>query len=300
MNGRTPGRTNWQTLRFEQEFMQQGIPYSLTQGQRLYHRREVRDILAYLAIAENGDEASLTQIINSPPRGIGPVSVQKIKGLHPHLTWDHLFAVMTRGEEMKLPKKVIEAVSQLYDLLMDLQDKCKQLDPAEFSNYVLEKTGYRAWLTEDVTGEARLAPVRELQREAAEYSTVVDFLAAVQEKINADAQRPDEAGVVLGTIHAVKGLQFDAVFVVGMEEGLLPHVKALEGEADLEGERRLAHVAMTRARDRLYLVGAQRRERGGRPVESRPSRFLADLPPEVVSSPPAVVDRQRRGDEGVP
>lgn len=275
-------RTRGQGALFEQEFLRHSIPYVLTQGQRLYYRREVGDVLAYLAVAESGDEAALTQIVNTPPRGLGPVSVRAIKGMHPYITWDQLFKVMTDGQSMKLRPKAIEAVSRLYDLLMDLESRCKEAAPAEFIDYVIEKSGYRAWLLEEFDGEERLASIRDLQREAAEHHATPEFLAAIKAKLAAEAERPDDSGVTLSTIHSVKGLQFRVVFVAGIEEGLLPHAKSSEGGSDEEGERRLAHVAMTRAQDSLYLVSAQSRERGGHRIDTRPSRYLFDLPRDAV------------------
>lgn len=274
-------RTNAQSALIEHEFMRQGVPYTLTHGQRLYWRREVRDILAYLAVAESGDEMALTEIVNTPPRGLGPVSVRAIKGLHPYVTWNALFDAMARGQEMKLRPQAIEAVSRLYDLLMALEGKCKEMNPADFIDAVLEMTGYQQWLSEDLDGEARLASIRELQREAAEFAAPAEFLAAIRENTAVETEQPDDGGVTLSTIHSVKGRQFDAVFVVGCEEGLLPHAKSHNGLAE-EGERRLAYVAMTRARNRLYLVGARSREYGGKRLNMRPSRYLGRLPREHV------------------
>jgi DNA helicase-2/ATP-dependent DNA helicase PcrA len=274
-------RANSQSTLLQQEFIRQQVPYNVIGQQRLYHRREIRDLLAYLSLASDGDESCLSQILNSPPRGLGPVSVRLLKGNSPSITWEHLTQALAYGEEMKLRPQAVEAINQLYDLLTDLAEKREQMTPADLIDYALEKTGYRAWLAEDLEGEVRLASLRTLQREAAEYASLSDFLSAMSEKIAADSQTFDEAGVALSTIHSAKGLQFDAVFIVGMEEGLLPHVKA-SGGSD-EGERRLAYVAMTRARDRLYLVSAGLRERDGRRVDKRPSRYLTDLPRDVVT-----------------
>lgn len=275
-------RTNSQSAVIEREFMRQSVPYTLVQGQRLYQRREVRDIIAYLSLANGGDdESALTQIINSPPRGLGPVSVQTLKGDSTYITWDSLFQAITNGKEMKLRPKAIEAINHLYDVLMELEVKAKELSPANLIGYLLDVTGYRKWLLEDLEGETRLDSIRDLQHEASDYASLDDFLAAVRERIAAEAEHPEGEGVLLGTIHSVKGLQFDVVFVVGVEEGLLPHTRSEWSDA-VEAERRLAHVAMTRARERLYLVSTKSRERHGRRIYPRPSRFLATLPREVV------------------
>jgi DNA helicase-2/ATP-dependent DNA helicase PcrA len=146
---------------------------------------------------------------------------------------------------------------------------------------VLADTGYRAWLADEMDGSLRLNSIQELRREAEGYAETSRFLSAVQAQIEADLERPDDEGVTLLTIHAAKGLQFKVVFVVGLEEGLLPAAKAVDGAGEA-GERRLAHVAISRACDLLYLVCAQSRELGGRRVYPRPSRYLSAIPKDAV------------------
>ncbi len=273
-------RTNAQSIPLQQEMIRQQVPHQLLQGQRLYNRREVRDMIAYLSIAQNGDEASLGQVINSPPRGLGPHSLRAIQGAELKLTWDHIYQAMLEGEKLGLRPQAVKAVTEFHDLVSDLTAR-NSMPPQGLMELVIEKSGYRAWLADDLEGASRLASLQDLAREAAEFDTVGEFLAAFKKKMESLAVESDEGpGVTLSTIHTVKGLEFDAVFLVGMEEGILPHVKAKTPEEE-EGERRLMYVAMTRARDWLHLISARTREVNGRRRERVPSRYL-DLPAGIV------------------
>lgn len=274
-------RINRQSALLEHEFMHRQIPYVLPQKQRLYHRREVRDILAYLSLTQAQDETALRQIINSPPRSIGPVSLRALMGNNLTLNWQRFIESSECGQKMGLKPQAIERLRSLRQVLDDLNVQARDTPPALLIDHILERTGYQAWLLDELDGEARLNSIRALQREAEGYHTTAEFLAVMQSRINADLERPDDEGITLLTIHSAKGLQFRVVFVVGMEEGLLPHARSIESGAEA-GERRLAHVAISRARDLLYLVSAQSREHNGRRVYPRPSRYLTTLPHEAV------------------
>ncbi len=274
-------RTNRQSALLEHAFMRQKVPYVLPGRQRLYHRREVRDVLAYLALATAGDERALDQVINAPPRGLGPAALRLLHDEHGHITWARLVEVLSNPDETGLKPKAVLAVEQFWDLAQALRAAAASLGPAELIDRVLDDTGYRAWLTDELDGSLRLNSIQELRREAEGYADTARFLAAVLAQIEADLERPDDEGVTLLTIHAAKGLQFKVVFVVGLEEGLLPAAKAVDGAGEA-GERRLAHVAISRACDLLYLVSAQSRELGGRRVYPRPSRYLGAIPKEAI------------------
>lgn len=274
-------RTSRQNTSLEQELTRRHIPYVIPQRQRLYHRREVRDVLAYLSLAVNDDEAALVQIINTPPRGLGPVSLRILQNNQSIITLDQLRHAAEHGQAMGLRPQAIASVQSLLGCLQDLNAQARASPPAALMDVVLERTGYRTWLLEELDGESRLNSIRTLQREAEDYAMTTEFLAAIREHTEADLERPEDEGVTLLTIHSAKGLQFKAVFVIGMEEGLLPHARAVESGAEV-GERRLAHVAFSRARDRLYLISAQSREHAGRRLYPRPSRYLSALPPEIV------------------
>lgn len=276
-------RINRQSTLLEHEFMHRQIPYVLPLRQRLYHRREVRDILAYLSLALTPDEAALRQIINNPPRNIGPVSLRALMGNGLSIKWQCFVKAGERGQEMGLKPQAVEGLRALRRTVDDLTTQARHLPPAALIDLTLERTGYQAWLLDELDGESRLNSIRALQHEAEDYHTTAEFLAVMRDRIEADLERPDDEGVALLTIHSAKGLQFRVVFVVGMEEGLLPHARSVESGAEA-GERRLAHVAISRACDRLYLVSAQSREHAGagRRIYPRPSRYLTALPRDDV------------------
>ena len=287
-------RTNRQSALLEHAFMRQGVPYVLPGRQRLYHRREVRDVLAYLSLATTGDEQALDQVINAPPRGLGPVALRQLRAEEGRVTWARLVEALSNAEEFGLKPKALYAIEQFWDLAHALRTASADLAPAELIDRVLEDTGYLAWLADELDGSLRLNSIHELRREAEGYSDTAKFLAAVQSQIEDDLERPDDEGVTFLTIHAAKGLQFKVVFVVGLEEGLLPAAKAVDGAGEA-GERRLAHVAFSRASDLLYLVSAQSRELGGRRVYPRPSRYLGAIPKSAIARYPLIDAKEKGG-----
>lgn len=249
----------------------------------LYHLREVRDVLAYLRLAVHDDPPSLTLILNAPPRGIGPVALRKLRGGQAFVTNAQLDATLAHPAASGLSTRALQGLRELKAVLTDLTARA-QRPPAELIAHLLNSTGYIGWLQDEVDGMQRLQPLRNLAREAEGYGAIQDFLAFIDRRIAEDFERPEEAGVTLATIHAVKGLEFRVVFVVGMNEGLLPYHRSAHGAAEA-GEQRLAHVAITRARDAVYLVSARSRlsaERGGRRDYPMPSRYLARLPSAIV------------------
>jgi DNA helicase II / ATP-dependent DNA helicase PcrA len=183
-----------------------------------------------------------------------------------------------------LKQQAVQAIQQFWDLAQALR-AAAGLAPADLIDRVVEQTGYRAWLADEFDGQIRLNSIHELRREAEGYTSTGKFLAAVQAQIEADLEQPDDEGITLLTIHGAKGLQFRVVFVVGLEEGLLPAAKSVAGVAEA-GERRLAHVAFSRACDLLYVVSAQSRELNGRRVFPRPSRYLGAIPRSVMARYP--------------
>ena len=274
-------RTNEQSLLLERQLTAHHIPYVLKGRQRLYHRREVRDILAYLTLSQGEAASALGQIVNTPTRGIGPVSLRKIRGDQAVVTEPRLALAVSRAKELGLGARAVEGIQQLQALLAGLRAR-KTSRPAELIAQVVEATGYGGWLQAELDGETQLQSLRLLSREAEEYGSTPEFLAAIQAHIAEDMERPEDEGLTLLTIHAAKGLQFPVVFVAGMEEGLLPYSKAIQQGTET-AERRLAHVAMSRARDRLYLLSARSRaDHTGRRSYPRPSRYLGMLPKEIV------------------
>jgi DNA helicase-2/ATP-dependent DNA helicase PcrA len=272
-------RTGGQLSLIEKELLARGIPRDMADGEGLYDRAVATHLLAYLALAGLPDEQNerfLETVINTPPRGIGPVSVKNMKAGDSRLKWDHLFAAMTDGEALKLRASAIGGVKGFYQLVLELQ--AQQLTPAEMIDYILTKTGYWRYLNEQIDGDAQMATVREVQSEAEQYVSISELIEAVRERQNVDTEYMPGEGIQLATIHAVKGREYRIVWMIGCERGLLPHSKA-KGPEQEEGERRLCHVGMTRAREQLYMLYTEYRHGAeGARRKSWPSLFLRELP----------------------
>ena len=258
-------RTNAQSQAFEKAFMEYRIPYKLVGGVRFYDRKEIRDIVAYLHLIVNPrDIISFTRVINVPARGIGEKSVQKI------LTED------IDG----LTGKAAKAYLQFADTLEALRKKnANGANPADIIEELLRRIDYRGYLNDGdkLKAEERNENLTVLIGEAGAYATLDEFLADAALMSSADEDSGKNA-VTLMTLHAAKGLEFPIVFLVGMEEGLLPHVRSMDESAeDVEEERRLAYVGMTRAMRELFLTYAQSRFTYGGRSYNFPSRFLQDL-----------------------
>ncbi len=276
-------RANHQSAPFEHAFGQHVLPYVLAGRQRLYHRREVRDLLAYLTAAAGDDPAAFRHLAHAPPCALSPPLIRRLQGSDPALTWSRLCEAAASDNPFVLPPAPFSRLRQLHTTLAGLR-ALGPGPPAQLIDQILDRSGYAAWLADELDGERRLGSLRDLRREAETFETAPDFLAAVRARLDADRERPEGEGITLSTIHTAKGLQFEVVFVVGLEEGLLPAARALE-DGDEAGERRLAHVAFSRARDHLYLVSAQSRldPRTGQRLFTRPSRYLSTLPRSIVT-----------------
>ncbi len=259
-------RTNAQSRALEEAFLAHQIPYKIIGGIRFYERREVKDILAYLKLVQNPeDRVSKKRIINVPPRGIGKTLMLKIFGNIPNL----------KPEE----KAKTDAFEKLIE---DLRQKAKDLSPRELIHAVLKTTGYREYIDDGTEkGAERWLNIEELIGVAKKMETLEAFLEHVSLFSIDDKYDPSEDRVNLMTIHTAKGLEFEAVFVVGLEEGLFPHTLSREAE-HLEEERRLYYVALTRARTHLYLTLAGRRLIFGERVSNIPSRFLREIPEHLL------------------
>lgn len=258
-------RTNAQSQAFEHAFAQMVIPYKLVGGVRFYDRKEIKDILAYLHLIVNPlDTVALQRVVNVPTRGIGATSLAKI----------------LNGEDDKLTGKAAKNYEEFLGILLDLRKAhANAMQPAEIIEKLLQKIDYRGYLNDGdkLKAEERNENITALIGEAGSYSTLDEFLADAALMSSADEDNGDHA-VTLMTLHAAKGLEFPVVFLVGMEEGLLPHVRSMDESAeDVEEERRLAYVGMTRAMQQLYLSYAQSRFSYGGRSYNFPSRFLQDL-----------------------
>jgi len=258
-------RTNAQSQAFERAFMDYRLPYKLVGGVRFYDRKEIRDIVAYLHLIVNPhDIISLTRVINVPVRGIGEKSVQKI----------------LEGDLEGLTAKTRGAYEKFVDLLAHLREQhAANVGPAEIIEELLRKIDYRGYLNDGdkLKAEERNENLTALVGEAGTYETLDDFLADAALMSSSDEEAGKDA-VTLMTLHAAKGLEFPVVFLVGLEEGLLPHVRSMDESAeDVEEERRLAYVGMTRAMQELFLTYANSRFMFGGRNYNFPSRFLQDL-----------------------
>jgi DNA helicase-2/ATP-dependent DNA helicase PcrA len=283
--------------------MRFGIPYQLVGGVRFYERREVKDALAYARLARNpADRVALERVINVPARGIGDKTVSELRAWADGRDATLWTAVEAATENANLATRSRAALAGFAELIRGLVSVAAEEPASSVLEACLERSGLRAAL-EDGTeeGEERWANLVELRNHAAEFDEVAApeglarFLEEVALVSDQDTleERPDR--VTLITLHAAKGLEFPIVFMVGLEEGLLPYARALDDERELEEERRLTYVGMTRAKDRLFLVHARHRSAwGSGGVEVEPSRFLADLPEDLLE-----VGGGRRGPSGL-
>lgn len=278
-------RTNAQSRPFEEAFSELSLPFQVIGGVRFYERREVRDILAYLRVLANpDDDVALGRIVNVPRRGIGRGTEEALAAVAALRGRSILRTLATEGVGvLGVSARAERAVAGFLELLEELRGASRELPPAALIDTVVERTGYLEFLNEDdpITLEGRLENIAELRAAASEFDDLEAFLERAA-LVSAVDEAMDAHGVTLLTAHAAKGLEFDAVFVVGLEEGVFPHVRALVDADAIEEERRLFYVAMTRARRHLALSAARRRASWGEPLYNPPSRFLDELPGELI------------------
>ncbi len=307
-------RTNAQSRAIEDAFVREGIPYVLIGGVRFYERREIKDVIAYLRLIANPHDAvSLSRIINVPSRKIGPKVLSALQNLAAaeHVT---LRQAMGRAADLvDVPPAGQRALVEFDALVSRLQEKAGCTNVLDLLDDLLESSGYAQWLRDGTNeGDDRWQNVKELRSLALEYAAMPapDGLAALLENIalvadtdrlpaSADLRDQEDAQdrVTLITLHAAKGLEFPVVFITGLEEGLFPHSRSLDDPRQMEEERRLAYVGITRAKRHLYLVNARRRTVFGNVQTNLPSRFIQDIPVGLVktdgkagheSSPPRI------------
>ena len=275
-------RTNAQSRPFEEELLRANMPYSVVGGVKFYERAEIKDVMSFLRLAVRPhDTPSIERVINVPSRGIGDTTLKALND-----QGGSLWAVI-EGDLGFLPPRASKAVREFRDIVHDLQRAATNPLP-ELFDYLLIRTGYRRMLQEsrDVQDESRLQNLEELfnsTREFAEQNpsaTLGDYLDSIT--LISDLDRYEsEKGVTLMTLHAAKGLEFRVVFLAGMEEGILPHSQSLDASEDMEEERRLCYVGMTRAREQLYCLHSLERRVHGQFREQSPSPFLGEIPEEV-------------------
>lgn len=283
-------RTNAQSRQMEEIFRRERIPYTLVGAVGFYERKEVKDLLAYLKLASNpADDVAFRRIVNVPPRGIGTGTLDVVEGLAARERLTLLEATRRVVAEGLIPSRAARMVQDFLALADEWIARAAEEPAAVVLDAILEKTGYEAWLEKANPGEGidRSENVRALVSAAVEFEREDDspgiraFLdrSALVSDADEVGIRP---GVTLMTVHNAKGLEFPVVFIAGLEEGLFPHARASDGGDDLEEERRLCYVAMTRARERLLLSHAASRLQQGIPKSNPPSRFLREIPEELL------------------
>ena len=288
-------RMNAQSRAIEESFLRYGIRYQLVGGTRFYARREVKDALAYLRILRSDtDSVSFERIINVPARAIGDKTIEALRAVARRdevSTWEAIERA-GRGEVEALMPRARTSLADFAALVRRLRSRVGVLTLPELLDDVLEASGYRAMLADgSEDGEERWANLLELRSVTTRYDDLEpeDALDRLLEETalvaDQDSYEGDADAVTLITLHAAKGLEFPVVFIAGLEEGLFPHSRALDDEKELEEERRLAYVGITRAKRRLFLSHAWRRSTWGMGQASVPSRFLLEIPAELMVGP---------------
>lgn len=281
-------RTNAQSRAIEEVFLHRGLPYRVVGGVRFYDRKEIKDILAYLRlIYQPEDQASFDRIVNVPTRGVGLKSLQVFAAWRVQKRYTLLEAMQRANDCEELTRQAKISLTKLADLIDSFRGQLEELTPASLIDSLIRRLDYLHFL-EDGTpqGEARVENVRELLSVAVEYQDA--GLASFLEEISliTDLEKADFGSnvVTLMTLHSAKGLEFPAVFITGLEETLFPHSRSLYDAGEMEEERRLMYVGMTRAKEELYLIYAIERTLYGGRQTNPPSRFLADIEAVVGSA----------------
>ncbi len=295
-------RTNAQSRVLEEQLIKAGVPYRVVGGTRFFDRKEVKDAMAYLkGIVNTTDEVSLKRVLNVPKRGVGDQTVgrldafAKAKGIS-------FVEALRRWDEAGVAPRSARGIEAFLGILDDLATQVGD-GPAAMLETILDRSGYLAELEAEATIEAegRAENLAELVGMAKDHTTVDEFLEQVSLVADTDQlpdpDDPSETGVVMMTLHSAKGLEFPVVFIGGMEESVFPHMRALSEPAELEEERRLCYVGLTRARERLYLSHAWCRTLYGTTQYNPPSRFLDEIPAHLIEDSPGeqVPGQPRRG-----
>ncbi|MBQ9270045.1 MAG: UvrD-helicase domain-containing protein [Oscillospiraceae bacterium] len=287
-------RTNAQSNAMEQAFKRSGIPYRIIGGTRFFDRAEVKDMLAYLCVINNRtDDLRLRRIINVPARGIGAKTIETAQR-QADAAGRPLYDIISDPKGYPSLEKAVGKLTKFTAIIESLRSDLKEMQLPEFYDEVMSRSGYLAMLDarDDVESRSRKENILELKSsiisyvQEAESPTLAGFLEEVSLYTDIERYDQDADAAVMMTMHSAKGLEFPCVFLVGMEEGLFPGMKVLTDPEELEEERRLCYVAITRAKKRLYLSYAKQRMLYGRTTFNRPSRFLGEIPDECLNSRP--------------
>jgi DNA helicase-2/ATP-dependent DNA helicase PcrA len=290
-------RTNAQSRVLEEAFIRYGMAYKLVAGTRFYERREVKDVIAYLRLIQNPyDTVSLLRIINVPQRGIGERSLDELtrwarsQGVNEYKALQLLAESKDSEADLPFSARTVKVLAGFATMIEGFIEKSRELNLLELFDLVVGKSGYKQYITGLVDGEERWENVLELRGVALDYRDMkstdglASFLEGVALVSDVDSLEEKVDTVTLITLHQAKGLEFPVVFIVGMEDGILPHFKSIDDPAQLEEERRLCYVGITRAKKRVYLVRAFRRHLMGSSTVNKPSRFLQDIPSHLITT----------------
>jgi len=288
-------RTNAQSRALEEAFVRYGTPYKLVAGTRFYERREIKDIIAYLRLIQNPyDTVSLLRVISVPQRGIGQQTLAKLSGWAKSMgvsQYEALHSISEPKGDNQPPFKphIARTLVSFLDLMEGFITRSRELNLVDLLDLVVERSGYKEYILGQPDGEERWENILELRTVAQQYRDLkpLEGLSAFLEGVTlvSDVDGLDETVdvVTLITLHQAKGLEFPVVFIVGVEDGILPHFKSFDDPGQIEEERRLCYVGITRAKQRVYLVRAFRRSLMGSSTVNKPSRFLSDIPQHLIS-----------------
>lgn len=282
-------RMNAQSNTIEQTMIRAGIPYRIFGGLKFYDRKEIKDALAYLQLINNhADILRMRRIVNEPKRGLGDATIRTVEQIVSDLGIDAVSVMIEADSYVPLSRKA-KALVAFGELIEELTALSEEVSLPELLDQVMEKSGYAQMLREQgFEGEGRLENIAELKSTMAKYEedseepSLEGFLEEIALYTDIDTLDPEGDYVIMMTMHAAKGLEFPTVFVAGMEDNIFPSMKNMESDVELEEERRLAYVAITRAKNKLYLIHSQERMLYGMRQHNRPSIFLRELPSENV------------------
>lgn len=302
-------RMNAQSNSLERAFTSSGIPYRVIGGQRFYDRKEVKDMIAYLSVLNNDrDMLRFKRIINEPKRGIGDTTVSMIEQMSIDLNISPIEIMKTVDSYPMLSKKSA-ALSKTADMFIELKELSETLPLDELLDKLLEKTGYAAYMESlGDEGEARMENINELKSTMTEYMngksegeeySLSEFLEEISLFTDIDKMDASADAVNMMTIHSAKGLEFGNVFIVGMEDGIFPGTRSMDSLENIEEERRLAYVAITRAKKSLYITHTQQRMLFGSTNRNIVSRFVKEIPAEYIDKIDSTVKTCRESDEGI-
>ena len=292
-------RTNAQSRVVEEAFMRMGVPYKVVGGTRFYDRKEIKDAIAYLkAVVNPADEVSIKRVINEPKRGVGDTSIAKLDAWA-NSTGQTFSAALRRADETGVGGAALRGIGAFVELVDALEGYVAD-GPAVVLGEAIERSGLIAQFEAENTVEAhgRIENLSELIGSAEKFETVDEFLEQVSLVSDTDQISGDDSKVVLMTLHSAKGLEYPIVFLVGMEEGIFPHVRALTEPDEMEEERRLAYVGITRAEEKLHLSHAWSRNLFGSTQYNPPSRFVEEIPGDLLLSSGSPKTYGRPSDRG--